>query len=366
MRLSRAQAGYEGRVTAPFQEGTVRLSVDDDRLSGTIEGGLFEGKLSGRRTSNQEPLRDYPAIWRNIESTLQANIYNRQALEHPEYIRFAELLAAASESAIDDMDLLLAFRLSWNNTAFSHFQLRRSSVSAESTVRSLDRLRVGYDAARVDFDGDMAWLTVDTMMGNDTIEQIEAAYREIDQAESKALVIDLRNNTGGAFAAKPLVEHVIDEPIDAGYFMGQKWSNRAAPDGDELAAIEPWTGWSIRAFWHTIRQEGLVRLRFTPAEPHFGGEVYVLVSQQTASAAELAVDALRSSARATIIGEQTAGEMLSQSMYDAGSGFQVSLPIADYVSSKHGRIEGVGVRADIEVQSANAAETARRLHSQAR
>jgi len=311
MRLSRAQAEYEGLVTAPFEEGTVRLSVDDDRLSGTIEGGPFQGKLSGKRTSDREPLRDYPKIWRNIESTLHANIYDRQALRRPEYVRFAGLLAAASESAIDDMDLLLAFRLGWNNAAFSHFQLRRSSIPVDATVRNLDRLRVGYDAARVEFAGDLAWLTVDTMMGNDTIEQIEAAYRKIHRAESKALVVDLRENTGGAFAVKPLVEHVIDKPLDAGYFVGQKWSDRGAPEGAELAAIEPWSGWSISAFWRTVRQDGLVRLRFTPAEPHFSGKVYVLVSHRTASAAELAVDALRSSARATIIGEQTAGEMLS-------------------------------------------------------
>jgi len=51
-------------------------------------------------------------------------------------------------------------------------------------------------------------------------------------------------------------------------------------------------------------------------------------------------------------------------MYDAGEGFLVSLPIADYFSSEHGRIEGVGVRADIEVPSADAAETARGLHYQ--
>ena len=68
----------------------------------------------------------------------------------------------------------------------------------------------------------------------------------------------------------------------------------------------------------------------------------------SASATELAVDAFRASGLATIVGETTAGEMLSQSMFDVGDGFVVSLPVADYYSLAHGRIEGAGVPVHVE------------------
>ena len=75
----------------------------------------------------------------------------------------------------------------------------------------------------------------------------------------------------------------------------------------------------------------------------------MLISKKTASAAEFTVDALAQEESVTIIGETTAGEMLSQKMYDLPHGFQLSLPIAEYYSHRMGKIEGKGVEPDIEI-----------------
>ena len=53
--------------------------------------------------------------------------------------------------------------------------------------------------------------------------------------------------------------------------------------------------------------------------------------------------------------------MLSQSMFDVADGFIVSLPVADYYSVAHGRIEGAGVPVDVEASSAQALEVAKQL-----
>jgi C-terminal processing protease CtpA/Prc len=98
--------------------------------------------------------------------------------------------------------------------------------------------------------------------------------------------------------------------------------------------------------------------------PRFDGLVYALTSQQTASAAELAADALITSERAILIGEKTAGEMLSQKMYDLSQGFQLYLPIADYVSIRIGRVEGLGVTPNILVESEKALDKALALTGQ--
>ena len=50
--------------------------------------------------------------------------------------------------------------------------------------------------------------------------------------------------------------------------------------------------------------------------------------------------------------------MLSQTIFDIPGGFHLSLPIADYYSVAHGRIEGVGIKPDIEVEAAQALDTA--------
>ena len=119
-------------------------------------------------------------------------------------------------------------------------------------------------------------------------------------------------------------------------------------------AAPHWSGRSIISFWKSVQEQGITRIRLHPAEPNFSGNVYVLVDGRSASATELAVDAFRASGLATIVGERTAGEMLSQSMFDVVDGFIVSLPVADYYTIAHGRIDGQGVPVDIEPETSEA------------
>jgi C-terminal processing protease CtpA/Prc len=69
----------------------------------------------------------------------------------------------------------------------------------------------------------------------------------------------------------------------------------------------------------------------------------VLVSTRTASAAELATDALLGSGRAQVFGERTAGQMLSQKPFDLPEQLMLFVPVADYHAWHSGRIEGRGV-----------------------
>ncbi len=360
----RSGESYVGMTAAPWSGDAIRFDVDETgRISGSLKGWLLGGDFEGKQVDQAAALRDYSAVWRSIEQVVAAKIFQPKDLESDAYQLFRQRMTAISHRALDDLDLLIGFRFAWANDPFSHFELRRSDVSAEMMFRSLDELRIGRESARVSFDGDVAILRVDTMMGNDTIEQIDAAYQAIAEAGSKALVIDLVGNGGGAFAVKPLVEHVIDESLDAGYFVSQKWNvaHNELPTAEQIRAVEPWSGWKLSAFWQDVQEMGLMRLRFSPVEPNFDGPVFVAVDKRSASATELAADALRSSGLVTLVGETTAGEMLSQSLFDAGEGFLVSLPVADYASAAHGRIEGVGVPVDVEAGSAEALETAKRL-----
>ena len=294
---------------------------------------------------------------------MAAKLFSPADLEKPGYIRFRKTLGQIADAANDDLDLLLGFRWAWADDPFSHFELKRSQRNAEELFAYFDDYRVGFEAATVEFEGSTAILTVRTMMGADTIEQVEAAYDRIAEREPAALIIDLRGNGGGAFAVKPLVEHVIDEPLDAGYFLSQVWNREhdRAPTQAEVLAAPPWSGWSIVSFWNSVQALGILRIRLTPAEPNFDGPVYVLLDSKSASATELAADALKSSGKALLVGERSAGQMLSQSMFDVADGFIVSLPVADYRSMTHGRIEGHGVDVDVPAASEDALDVAKRL-----
>ena len=354
---------FSGSFLAPWREGELQLTIDGDALNGSVEGGAFAGSVTGKRVQTSGAIRDYEAILGTFDRVVKSKIFSPDDLQRRGYLEFRRSFGEIAELASDDLDLLLGFHLAWNDGPFSHFQLRRSHQSAEEMFTHFDSFRVGFEAATTEFDNRTAVLTVRTMMGADTIEQIEAAYKEIAAQDADALVIDLRGNGGGAFAVKPLVEHVIDEPVDAGYFLSQVWNrnNQRAPTNEEALAAPAWTGWSIISFWNDVQELGILRVQFTPQQPNFDGDVYILVDETSASATELAVDALRASGVATLVGRNTAGEMLSQSMFDVGGGFLISLPVADYYSFKHGRIEGNGIPVDVETDPASALDVAREL-----
>ena len=306
------------------------------------------------------PKTDYAEVVAAINETMRAYHYNPAELNSPEYRKVEAAVTALAGTASSDEAFLEGFSAIWSDGPFSHVTLNVAQQSADELADYLDTIRIGGGGALLSWRGDVAVLTVNTMMGMDTIEEIDAAYVEIAERETSALIIDLRENGGGAFAVRPLVSHLLTETFDAGSFVSQPWNavHKREPSRADLEAIDSWDGWSIKTFWDDVQTDPVTRISFSPVEPRFDGPVYVLTSKWTASAAELATDALKSSNRATIIGEKTAGEMLSQKIYDVPGGFHLSLPIADYYSVVNGRIEGVGIQPDIETDAVDALEVA--------
>ena len=310
-----------------------------------------------------EPVRpntDYSEVVAAINETMRAYHYNPAELDTPEYRRVEAAVTELGEVATSDETFMKGFREIWENGPFSHVEINVAKQTAEDLADYLDTIRIGGGGALLAWQGDAAVLTVNTMMGLDTIEEIDAAYAEIAERETSALIIDLRENGGGAFAVRPLVSHLLSKPFDAGSFISQPWNavHDREPSRADMEAVDPWEGWSIKAFWANVQTDPVTRISFSPAEPVFDGPVFVLTSKRTASAAELATDALKSANRAIIIGENTAGEMLSQKIYDVPGGLQLSLPVADYYSAVNGRIEGVGIKPDIETDAADAFDVA--------
>ena len=360
-RLASADgASYEGTLDQPGPAVPVRATLGDGRLTGTIAAGPLAGKFEATPFTGSLPPRDYPAILATLDETVQQRVFEPAQLRREGWIAFRRRAGEIAVRACDDADFLLGLRLAWRNDPFSRFQVKRSAVPFAALVSTFDTMRTGRDSARLAFDGPVATLTVETMEGADTIEQIDAAFRVIAERKPRALVVDLRDNGGGAFAVRPLVEHLLGDPLDAGWFVSSRWwRDHGGPPGlGDARAIAPWQGWSVIAFWRDVQNQALLRFRFEPRAPSFAGPVFVVTNGRSASATELAADALRAAGRATIVGEATRGRMLSGSVFDLTDGFVVTLPVADYVSAASGRIEGKGVAPDVAVPSSEALERA--------
>ena len=288
-----------------------------------------------------------------INATLRANHYRPAELDSDAYRQIEADVIALGARATSADEFMTGFNTRWRRGPFSHVGLQRAEEPAAARLARVDTLTAGDGAVTLAWEGGAAILTVNTMSGADTIEKIESAYDEIAERGAERLIIDLRANTGGAFAVVPLVGHLIREPIVAGVFVSRSWydDHDAPPGPSDLRDATAWRGYSVRAFLADMLSRPLTGYQIDPMQPHFRGPVFALTSRRSLSAAEIAVDALKATRRATIIGEKTPGALLSSNRFDIPGGFHLMVPVADYYSIANGRIEGVGVTPDVAVSA---------------
>jgi carboxyl-terminal processing protease len=318
-------------------------------------------------TSAEESV-NYVQLVDAINAVMFKRHYNISELQGEGYQSVLVSMKALAAKAQSKQEFIAGFKDIWKHGPFSHVVLGASNGTAQQMADHLDSMNVGDSGAQLSWQQDVAVLTVNTMMGKDTIEKINSYYQSIAEKKAKALIIDLRVNEGGAFAIRPLVSHLIKKPLNAGYFVAQKWTKQhnRQPTKQELLELEPWSGWSILAFWQDVQDQALIKVQFEPAKLYVDLPVYILTSGKTASASELATEALQSAGRAKVIGEKTAGQMLSQKPFDLPHGLQLYVPIADYFSTQTGRLEGNPIQPDIETSADNAMRVALSLISKAK
>lgn len=295
-----------------------------------------------------------------INNTIRAHHYHPAELDSDAYREIERDTLALGEKATSADEFMHGFEAIWRKGPFSHVGLQQAQESAAARIAKLDTLTVGPDAVKLEWRASTAILTVNTMIGADTIEAIDGAYQEIVSRKADKLIIDLRHNDGGAFAVVPLVGHLIDTPIDAGVFVVASWyrGHDRPPGPADFSSAKPWRGYSVSKFLADVMTRPMTSYRIDPMPPLFQGPVFVLTSAQSISAAEIAADALQSIGRARIVGEKTPGVCLSSNLFDIAGGFHLRVPIADYFSIRKGRLEGVGVTPDIPVRADRALEFA--------
>jgi hypothetical protein len=207
-------------------------------------------------------------------------------------------------------------------------------ASTDPLNRDIDELRrdkFDFREARV-LTGNIGYIKFDMIHDEEEAQQI-VAEGLAGLADCEALILDLRDNIGGAWGT-------------AGLFLGY-----VLPAGEILTRVYN-------------RDGDLVEERAVPSE--IPGEpfaasvpVYVLTSENTGSAAEALAYTLKHTGRATIVGEVTRGAAHPSEELVINDYFRVSIPFlrSENVQTKTDW-ERVGVIPDIDVPASDALETA--------
>ncbi|MBE9032972.1 PDZ domain-containing protein, partial [filamentous cyanobacterium LEGE 11480] len=144
-------------------------------------------------------------------------------------------------------------------------------------------------------------------------EEVAMTLKDMEKQGASGYILDLRNNPGGL--------------LQAGVDIARDWI-----DQGEIVFTVSRSGAldSYEANDSALTQDPLV----------------VLVNKGTASASEILAGALQDNGRATILGEQTFGKGLIQSLFDLSDGSGLAVTVAKYETPTHRDINKLGITPD--------------------
>jgi carboxyl-terminal processing protease len=191
------------------------------------------------------------------------------------------------------------------------------------------------------------------MIGVDVANEITKAV--VGLGKIRGLIIDLRGNTGGGAGALRLMSLLTPEKIPVGFAPGKRWAGRDLANEKNTFPRFGSIPSSKKTLW-------LLALRYLPSlvskspivlesegyGPHsYQGNVVLLVDRHTASAAEMVTIFAKENKLATIVGEKTAGRLLSATSVKVGHGFRLALPTGAYHTWSGTALEGNPIEPDV-------------------
>jgi hypothetical protein len=145
--------------------------------------------------------------------------------------------------------------------------------------------------------------------------------------------------------------------VPVGFAPNRKWANKnldtaklSFPRFNRIHSkkIELWT-LAIR-FMPSLLSKSPVVLETEGLGPKpFHDKIALLVDRHTASAAEMITIFAKENELATVVGEKTAGRLLSATSTKVGGGFRLAVPTGSYRTWKGATLEGNPVEPDLRI-----------------
>lgn len=165
-------------------------------------------------------------------------------------------------------------------------------------------------------DNKIGYIQLDEFNTQATIE-IKKALAEFDYRNVKKVILDLRDNPGG----------LLNQAISVGRLF--------VPKGPVVH----------------IREKDKALITHTSALEKPKYKLVVLVNENTASASEILAGAIKDRKSGTIIGTQTFGKGVVQSIIPIADGSMIKMTVSEYLTPNEISINGVGIEPDIIVEN---------------
>lgn len=180
---------------------------------------------------------------------------------------------------------------------------------------------------------------------------LDAAVESIKVKGCDRLIIDLRGCLGGSLGFAHLASYLCPDQIPIGYDVTRKRLQRGYNVAHFPRVPMPASklGLLFCLARFSFQDKSLVLLTQGLGKQPFHGHVVVLVNEWTNSAGEMAAQFAKDTKLATIVGNETRGNVLGSTMFTVGNGYQLYLPIFGWYSPGGTYTEGSGVQPDVPI-----------------
>lgn len=190
--------------------------------------------------------------------------------------------------------------------------------------------------------------------------EVDKALGEIGLDTYENLIIDIRENGGGHLEGPIAIAQFLSQnPLDGGYYLTRKWFDNqdGLPDAETVQNMPMLEDLTYAGIKKIFAEEDAFRLVLPGHDrPVYQGNTYILIGERSASSSEALVYPIQKLNMATLVGENTAGALLSGTNFDINENYGIFLPIADYYMFDGSKVDKVGVQPDIEVDASQAKE----------
>ena len=305
------------------------------------------GNFSAKKMDVDSPkLNDYPLIFSNIKNKTEEKIFNPDLVESKKWEGFVKNIDLKIGKVEDDLDFLLLFYINARKIGFSHYAAMKENVN-------LERVLPAPQLESSTTNDSILYIKIKSLSGN--TNEIDSIFKK--SPYYKYIIVDFRGTPGGVIKNTYLLaSYLVRDTIDGGVFITRECHN------NEICLKNPLdydkiVDYTMNSDFNILKDNAGIRILLIPNKDilrNLGQKVYILTDKKTASACEPLIYGLKKQKNITIIGERTAGAILSPAVFDVGGGYYTIIPIAEYLAADGERIEGKGVEPDIKIKPAKA------------
>jgi carboxyl-terminal processing protease len=334
--LGRYPVGGDGGLGVVEQAWNIifRDYVDKEKLdAGELSGGAIKGMLEALddpyssylseqaqqlgRSSLEGEIEGIGAQVgvRNEQITVIAPIENSPAATAG--VEAGDVILAIDGESTADMSLAEAVLKIRGTEGTSVRLLVQHQGGAEAVTIEIVREKIELVSVNFEMREDIAYIQI-THFSNRTDEELAPVVARIEEEKASGVVLDLRSNPGG----------VLDTVVEvASYFLS---------DGVVVRVVDNRGNESV---YNVDAKETVI-----------SAPVVVLTDNFSASGSEVLAGALQDHKRAIIAGQQTFGKGSVNILYQLQDGSAIYLTIARWLTPDGRRIEGEGIKPDIELE----------------